>query len=171
MDLHAAFVPTARQILASSLGVLDKGEAYCADKAISPASLIDLQLAPDMASLPFQVFSVAHHTAGAVAGVRAGVFSPARPAPGLDFAGLKAFLVDADAQLAAVTPDEMGGFVGKPMMFSMGERKMSFVAEDFLLTFSQPNYFFHASMLYAILRHGGVPLGKSDYIGRLRLTR
>jgi hypothetical protein len=170
MDLFEAFVPTARQIVKSGHAALAKGEAFCAEKGTAPQTLIDLSLAPDMASLPFQVFSVVHHTAGAIAGARAGVFKPARPEPGLDFAGLKALLHDADTALAAVTADEMAALADKPLVFSLGERQMPFVVSDFLMSFSQPNFFFHASMLYAILRHGGVPLGKIDFLGQIRLA-
>lgn len=170
MDLYQAFVPTARQVVKAGHAVLVKGEAFCSEKGIEPRTLIDMCLAADMAALPFQVFSVAHHTAGAIAGVRAGVFKPARPEPGLDFSGLKALLHDADAALAAVTAEEMAALSDKKMVFSLGERQMPFVASDFLMSFSQPNFFFHASMLYAILRHGGVPLGKTDFLGKIRLA-
>jgi hypothetical protein len=171
MGLFSAFVPGARQIVAAAQGVLDKGEAFCAANGAAPAGLIDLRLAPDMASLPFQVFSVAHHTAGAIAGVRSGGFSPGRPDPGQDFAGLKALLVDADALLDGVAEAELDDLEDKPVVFSMGERRMPFVAADFLMSFSQPNYYFHATMMYAILRHGGVPLGKMDFMGRVRMSR
>ncbi|WP_416908911.1 MAG: DUF1993 domain-containing protein [Polymorphobacter sp.] len=170
MDLFQAFVPTARQIVQAGQAVLDKGEAFCAERGMAPETLIETRLAPDMAALPFQVFSVAHHSAGAIAGVRAGVFKPARPEAGLDFSGLKALLQGADAVLAAVTADEMAALSDKPMVFSIGDRQMPFVAADFLLSFSQPNFFFHASMLYGILRHAGVGLGKIDFLGRLRLA-
>ena len=58
----------------------------------------------------------------------------------------------------------------KPVLFTAGERSMPFVAKDFLLSFSQPNFFFHASMLYAILRNAGLPLSKMDFIGRPRFS-
>lgn len=171
MDLFQAFVPTARQIVQAGQAVLDKGEAFCVERGIAPETLIETRLAPDMAALPFQVFSVAHHSAGAIAGVRAGVFKPARPEAGLDFSGLKALLQGADAALAAVTADEMDALADKPMIFSIGERQMPFIGADFLLSFSQPNFFFHASMLYGILRHAGVGLGKTDFLGRIRLAK
>ena len=61
------------------------------------------------------------------------------------------------------------GFIGRPMCFSMGDMRMDFVAEEFLLSFSQPNFYFHATTAYDILRWKGVPLGKRDYIGRPRI--
>ncbi|WP_439532692.1 DUF1993 family protein [Polymorphobacter sp.] len=171
MQLHDAFVPTALQILAAGRHVLDKAEAHCASTGQPPEALLELRLAPDMLALPFQAFSMMHHTAGALAGLRAGVFSPARPEPGLDFVALQAMLASAEAALAAVSPEEMEALAAKPMHFSAGERQMAFTGHDFLLSFSQPNFFFHASMLYAIARHGGVPLAKPDFLGRPRISR
>jgi hypothetical protein len=55
------------------------------------------------------------------------------------------------------------------MRFSFGQRHMDFTAEDFLLSFSQPNFFFHAATTYDILRWKGVPLGKRDFMGQVRL--
>jgi hypothetical protein len=169
MTLYQAFVPTVLQMLGAGQRLLDKAAAHCAETGTTPESLLALRLAPDMHTLDFQAFSMMHHSAGALAGLRAGVFSPARPAPGLDFAGLKALLASAEAALAAVSEGEMAEMADKPMMFKAGERQMAFRADDFLLSFSQPNFFFHASMLYGILRHGGLPLNKGDYLGRPRL--
>jgi uncharacterized protein len=169
ISLHEAFVPTLRQIVGASRGLLDKAEVHCAATGTPPATLIGLSLAPDMLPLSFQVFAMMHHSAGALAGARAGVFSPARPEPGLDLAALKGFLETADAALAAVSVDELAELEGRPLQFSAGERQMSFLVRDFLLSFSLPNFFFHASMLYALLRHAGLPLAKPDFLGRPRL--
>ena len=65
--------------------------------------------------------------------------------------------------------DEVNGLEGRDMVFQIGERKMPFVAEGFLLSFSLPNFFFHATTTYDILRSKGVKLGKRDFMGALRL--
>jgi len=170
ISLYDAFVPNSLQIVGAGQRLLDKAEKYCAETNTPPETLIDKRLAPDMLPLAFQVFSMRHHSAGALAGVRTGAFSPARPDPGLDFAALKAMLSDAEAALKATSADELASLADKPLLFTAGERKMSFTATNFLLSFSQPNFFFHASMLYAILRYAGLPLSKGDYIGRPRFN-
>jgi hypothetical protein len=86
-----------------------------------------------------------------------------------DFAGMKALLARAADGLAAVTPDEMEGFIGKDMLFEMPGLKLPVTAEGFLLSFSQPNFYFHAATAYDILRAKGVALGKRDFLGALRL--
>jgi uncharacterized protein len=164
ITLHAAFVPTCRQIIGGIQQVLTKAEAA------GVGDLATAQIAPDMFPLAFQVKQVAMHSEGAIAGVRAGLFSPGGAPLDPDFASFKAALSAADAALAAVTEAEMEGFIGGTTYFAFRDTKMPFKSEDFLLSFSQPNFFFHASMVYAIFRNKGVALGKMDYMGRPRLS-
>ncbi len=70
--------------------------------------------------------------------------------------------------LEALTPEEVNALEGRDLAFKLGEHQMPFVAENFLMSFSLPNFYFHATTAYDILRMKGVPLGKRDYEGRLR---
>ena len=162
LSLHAAFVPSCRQIIGGCLQVLAKAEAAGIDT--------EAKLAPDMFPLTFQVKQVAMHSQGAIDGVRAGQFSPGGAPLTADYASFTAALKDADAALAAVTEAEMEGFIGGTTVFVFGERKLPFKSEDFLFSFSQPNFYFHASMVYAIFRNQGLALGKMDYMGRPRIA-
>ena len=63
----------------------------------------------------------------------------------------------------------MNGLLGKDMAFEIGGRSLPFTAEGFLQSFSLPNFYFHSTTAYDILRHKGVPLGKRDYLGRMRM--
>ena len=164
ISLHAAFVPSCRQIIGGCLQILAKAEAA------GIADLAEARLAPDMLPLAFQVKQVAMHSAGAIAAVRVGQFSPGGAPLTPDYASFTAALREADAAMAAASEPEMEGFIGGTTLFVFGERKMPFKSEDFLLSFSQPNFYFHASMVYAILRNGGLALGKMDYMGRPRLA-
>jgi uncharacterized protein len=89
--------------------------------------------------------------------------------PGIDYAGLQAQVKDARDELAALTPDAVNSLVGRDVTFKLGDRALPFTAEGFLMSFSLPNFFFHATTAYDILRNKGVPLGKRDFIGRLKL--
>jgi len=169
MSLYEAFVPSARQIVAAAEALLVKAEAHCAEHGLAPADLISACLAPDMAAVPFQVYWVAGHTAGAIAGVRAGKYTPTGPSGEQSFATLKTMVADAGAMLAGLDPAELDGYAGKPVMFVFGAMEMPFKAENFLLSFSQPNFYFHAATLYDILRHKGVKLGKRDFMGMPRI--
>ena len=77
----------------------------------------------------------------------------------------------AIAYLTALRIAEVDNFVGKPMRFEIGDKKLTFMGEEFLLSFSQPNFYFHATTAYGILRHKGVKVGKLDYLGALRFQR
>jgi hypothetical protein len=160
VGLYAATVPTFRQVIGSVRGLT----------ARAPESVIGAALAPDMFPFQFQVKQVAVHSAGAIAAVKAGVFSPDVAPPPADLAGLEALLADADAALAALDPAEVDALAAVPMQFRFGGRAMDFTGADFLLSFSQPNFFFHASMVYALLRANGVPVGKRDFMGAVRMS-
>jgi uncharacterized protein len=71
--------------------------------------------------------------------------------------------------LKAIDPAEINGFIGRDMRFEFGERRMPFTAENFLLSFSQPNFYFHAVTTYDIMRHKGLALVKKDFMGQPRL--
>ena len=103
-------------------------------------------------------------------GVEAGVFSPP-PSLELDYAGLQGLVSDAREGVAQFSADQVNAFEGNPMEFRMGSIVMPFKAEDFLLTFSLPNFYFHATTTYDMLRMKGTQIGKRDFLGRLRLNR
>jgi hypothetical protein len=169
ITLYDAFVPGCRQIVGSVQGLIEKAEAHCAAEGIAPATLEGASLHPTMLPLGFQVKSVAQHSAGAIEGVREGRFSPLGGEMPTDFAGMKAMLAKAAAALDAVDPAEVNGFVGRDMLFEMPGLKLPFTAEGFLFSFSLPNFHFHATTAYDILRAKGVALGKRDYLGQLKL--
>ena len=169
ISLYTATVPAFRQIVDATANVVAKGEAFAAEQGIDPATLIEARLAPDMLPFAYQVYSVANHSVGALAGVRAGTFSPHRGPFPADFAACRALLAETAATLGAVDPAEVDGMMGRDMAFVMGSYRMDYSAEDFLLSFSLPNFYFHASTAYDILRVAGVPLGKRDYLGRPRI--
>ncbi|BBC74042.1 conserved hypothetical protein [Altererythrobacter sp. B11] len=166
LSLHAAIIPSKLQILRSGKGWLDKAESC----GIPEAELVEARLIDDMLPFAYQVKSMADHSKGAIEGVRAGVFTPKfKDTPPATFAEMRSLLDDAIAFLESVTEEEMESFIGKDMRFEIGEKKLPFTAEDFLLTFSQTNFFFHACTAYGVLRMKGVAVGKLDYLGALRL--
>ena len=168
-SLYHATVGAYLQILPSVAGLVTKAEAHCAEHGLTAETLTGARLAPDMWPFAKQVFECGHHSARAIEGVRAGVFGPELdPAP-LDFASLHKQIADSRSMLESVDPAEIDGMIGRDMRFEFGERRMDFTVEDFLLTFSMPNFYFHASAAYGVLRAQGLKVGKMDYLGRPRL--
>ncbi|OCC23269.1 hypothetical protein MB02_11525 [Croceicoccus estronivorus] len=168
LSLHAALVPTWTQILGACRTWLDKAEAHCQAEGLDDAELIDARLIDDMLPFKYQVKSCAVHSMGAIEGVRRGTFSPDMSEPPASFAALGERIDEALAFLADLSEDEVEGFMGKPMKFTIGDKYLlNFTAENFLLGFTQPNFHFHAATAYDILRARGVPLGKVDFLGAL----
>jgi hypothetical protein len=168
LSLYQATIPSNLQIIGAVAGLLDKAERYCADKGLAPETLIQARLAEDMFPFAYQITSVCHHSLGAIDGVRNGTFSPDTSEPPGDFDTLSSRLADAKEALEALSEDQVNELMGKPMRFEFQDIKIDFVAENFLLSFSQPNFYFHATTAYDILRAKGLEIGKSDFMGQLR---
>lgn len=170
-SFYDAVVPTNLQILAAVNALIDKASAFAAETGRAEADLIDARLAPDMLPFGYQVKSCAAHSVGAIEGVRAGSFAPDMSPWPTDFAGLHGVLKAAIASLAAIDRDSFDALAGAETAFSFGTTRMPFTGANFLLSFSQPNFYFHASIAYAILRAQGVKLGKRDFMGIPRFNQ
>lgn len=168
VTLYDATVACFIQSVAAMEGVLARGFDHCRDNNIDPATIVSARLTHDMFPFGVQVHFVAMHSIGAIEGVRAGVFTPG-PGPDADYAGLQKRAADTLASLKALSPSEVNGFEGKDVMFKFGERTMPFTAENFLLSFSIPNFYFHATTVYDILRMKGAPIGKRDFMGQVQI--
>ncbi|WP_188762940.1 DUF1993 family protein [Sandarakinorhabdus glacialis] len=108
---------------------------------------------------------------GGIEGVRAGSFSPEMSAWPTDFAGLHGVLQTAIASLKAIDREEFDALAESDTKFAFGTTMMPFTGANFLLSFSQPNFYFHATTAYGILRAQGVKLGKRDFMGIPRIKR
>jgi hypothetical protein len=170
-SLYDAILPNYRQVLASVSGLITKAEAFCTEQGMAPAEIIQARLAPDMHPLAYQVKSTAVHSLGAIEGVRKGVFSPDMSTPPDTFPALQSRIAQTLTALESITPAEIEGFLGRDMCFAFGDRRLQYTAENFLLSFSQPNFYFHAATTYDILRWKGMPIGKRDFLGKTRIKR
>lgn len=166
--LYAATIPSCVQILGSVARLIGKAEAFCEERGMAADELIQARLAEDMLPFAYQVKSTAVHSLGAVEGVRNGVFRPDLTTPPATFEGLRDRIAQTIAALEAIEPDEIESFIGRDMRFEFGDNALDFAAEDFLLSFSQPNFYFHAATAYDILRMKGLAIGKRDFNGRVR---
>lgn len=169
VTLYDAFVPTVRQIVGSVSATLGKAEKWCAATGASEVDVAHACIHDTMLPFTFQIKSVAHHSLGAIEAVRTGSFDAFGGEMPDTLAGMKDLLARTEKGLAAVTADELEAAIGRVTVFEMRETKIPFTAENFLLSFSQPNFFFHAATAYDILRAKGVELGKRDFLGQLRV--
>ena len=169
ISLYDATVRGFVQIMTAMQGFMERALKQRPD-SLDLQDVVQARLFPDMMPFRFQVISAIQHSVGAVEGVKSGLFMPPKDVE-TDFTALHAAVAEASARLQAYTPEEINALGGRELVFELPQAKLRFVAEDFLLSFSVPNFHFHATTAYGILRMKGVPLGKRDYLGRLRIKR
>lgn len=172
MSLHAALIPNWLQMLGAVEGLIGKAKAFVAEQGVDEEAFLQSRLAEDMLPLAYQIKSCWTHTAMALEGVRQGRFSPETTPPPGRFDPLRKMILDARSACEQVGGDELERLADTGLVFTIGDRfRLDFRARDFLLSFSQPNLYFHATTAYAIMRMKGVPLGKRDYLGALRVAQ
>ncbi|HEX7855515.1 MAG TPA: DUF1993 domain-containing protein [Sphingobium sp.] len=170
ISLYHAVVPQYLQLLPGVIANLDKAEAWAKDQGLSEAEMLAHKLAPDMLPLAAQFRMVAGHSGGALQAVSEGVFRVnTTPAP-QDYASVRADLTTALAAVQAIDAAVLDARQNDNVDFEYGGTViMSFTAQDYLLSFAQPNFYFHAVTAYAILRNLGLEVGKRDYLGAPRV--
>ncbi len=166
INLYQASVPVFVQQLQAMKGVLAKAEAYATAKKIQPEVLLNARLFPDMLPFVRQVQIASDFAKGGTARL-AGREVPKWEDTEKTFAELQARLDKAIEFVSAVPAEEIIGQEAREVSLPVGGQTMNFVAQPYLLGFVLPNFFFHASTAYAILRHNGVEIGKRDFIGQL----
>jgi hypothetical protein len=166
-SLYAAIVPPFVQVLGSVTRLLDKAESFCAENELAPEEIIQARIAPDMLPFTYQVKSTVEHSIGAIRAAKAGRASPSLEPPPADFASLRAKLSGAIAALNALDRSELDLLIAQPVRFEFKTTRIDFTGADFLTAYAQPNFYFHATTAYDILRMRGVQIGKTDFLGRL----
>jgi hypothetical protein len=182
LSLYDLSVPTFLQTVRAIGGVLDRASAHFAAKSVDADAFVHTRLAPDMAPFYFQIEALKNHSVWGLNAVRTGVFTVPPLAGAVPFADLRAMVSEAVGALEALSPEEVNGWGGKTMEIDIhrpvdaanpttsrwAPRTFTLTPEVFLLTYSLPNFYFHAVTAYNILRAHGVPIGKADFEGRLR---
>ena len=164
LSMHQASVPTFQQMLSSLSAILDKAAAHCLAKGIDPADLIKAQLAPDMFPLPRQVQIATDHAKGATARL-SGREVPKFEDTEQTLDELKARIAKTLAFIQSVPAGELDGSEEKDVTITVGGQPRTLKGQRYLFGNALPNFFFHVTTAYDILRHKGVDVGKRDYMG------
>jgi hypothetical protein len=168
-SLYDISVGSYLQALSGMAIVLDKGAAFAADNDINPDTFVAAKVHDDMLPFLFQVNCVRQHSIDALVSLQSGESSPPTTTEQRDYKGLQKMIADTTEELKAVSADEVNSAQGKTVVFRFGKHEMPFTAENFILSFSLPNLNFHITTAYDILRMKGVPLGKGDFLGKMRI--
>lgn len=167
-SLYDLSVASYLQTVGAVARFLERAAKHTAETGSDPDDFVGARLFEDMAPFHFQIECVDHHSVWALEAVKTGLFAPPGLVGAIPFVDLQAMMARTESALQAFTPAEVNSWAGKDLDLQIGPRRLRFTAENFLLSFSLPNFHFHAVTAYDILRTKGVPLGKRDYEGQLR---
>lgn len=164
VSMFTASVPVYTQFLTSLSAILKKAAAHAEAKKIDPSILINARLSPDMFALARQVQIATDHAKGSLARL-AGVEIPSYADTEATFDELEARIQKTLAFVKTFKPEQIDGTEGKEIVLTFGTQKFPFNGQTYLIQFALPNFYFHATMAYAILRENGVDVGKRDFMG------
>ncbi|MBL0121767.1 MAG: DUF1993 domain-containing protein [Betaproteobacteria bacterium] len=165
ISLYAASIPVFKQMLSSMSAVLAKADAHATAKKIDANALLQARLFPDMFPLIKQV-QIAAEFARSVSARLAGAEVPVYEGNEQTFAELQAMIGKSLAFIDGFTAAQIDGQEGREIVLRPGTPKeRKFTGQSYLLSYALPQFFFHVTTTYAILRHNGLEIGKRDYMG------
>lgn len=164
LSMYQASIPVFVRALNVLTALLDKAEAHAAQNGIALNTLVEARLAPDMYPLSGQIQRASDASKFAIKRLT-GLDAPSFEDVETTFPELRKRIADTVAWLQSVPASAVDGSETRTVQLSFGEFKASFQGDSYLLTFALPNFYFHITTAYAILRHKGVPVGKLDFLG------
>ena len=164
LSMYQASIPAFRQSLTALSAILGKTAAHAAARKIDPNALLGARLYPDMFTFIRQV-QVAADFAKSTAARLAGVELPKFPDNETSFEELQERIGKTVKFLDSLKPGQIDGSEEKTITFPVGGQPMTFKGQHYLVGFALPNFYFHVTAAYAILRHNGVEIGKRDFLG------
>ena len=164
LSMYQASVPRFANILGNLSNILDKTQAHIEARKIADASLTGYRLFPDMLPMTTQVQIACDAAKGVVARL-AGVAIPAFDDNEVTLADLKARIAKTVAFIQTITPAQIDGTEDKDIVIKRGEKETHYKGMQFLMGHAIPNFYFHVTTTYNILRHNGVEIGKRDFLG------
>ena len=169
VSLSNVSLDTYIQMVSAASNIIEKAEEFCKENNIDAQDIVEMQLYKDMAPFTFQVFSIVHHSVGAIDALKTGEFGPPKMPDNLNFENCKNMLKEAEKNLMNINPSEIDNLAGQEVIFKMGSITWPFTATEFILSFSLPNFYFHLTTFYDMLRMKGLKIGKLDFIGQMKL--
>lgn len=167
LSMYQAFIPPALHGFGTLSAILAKAEQHAEANKISPDVLLQARLYPDMFPLVRQVQIATDVVKGGAARL-AGIEVPSFPDTESSFAELQARIEKTVSFLKSISPAQIDGSESKAIALKVGGNELSFDGQAYLLSFVLPNFYFHTTTAYAILRHNGLAIGKMDFLGKIQ---
>ena len=164
LTMYQASIPSFLRMLGNLSAILDKAAAHAEAKKIDPSIFVNARLAPDMFPLSRQIQIATDMVKGCAARL-AGIDVPSYEDNETTFAELQARITKTKEFLQSVSAPQIEGSEDRQITVKFGSRELSFLGQDYLFDFVIPNFHFHLTTTYTILRHNGVEIGKKDYTG------
>lgn len=164
LDLHHSVSGTSIRGLTALDKILDKAAAYAEARKIDPAVLLGSRLAPDMFPLGRQVQIACDFAKSSIARL-AGMEVPKFEDTEVTIADFKARIARTLDFVRSVPAEKLAGAESRQIEWKAGSRDMSLQGAEYFGGYVVPNFYFHLSMAYAILRHNGLEIGKKDFLG------
>ena len=164
LTMYQASIPVFIRMLGNLSTILDKAAAHAEAKKIDPAIFINARLAPDMYPLNRQI-QIATDMAKGCAARLAGIEVPSYEDNESTFPDLQARIAKTVAFLQSVSAEQVNGSEERTVTLKLRGKEIGFLGQPYLLNFVLPNFYFHITVAFAILRHNGLEIGKMDYIG------
>ncbi|MBV8617992.1 MAG: DUF1993 domain-containing protein [Curvibacter sp.] len=165
ISMYQASVPNFIRQLQALSAILDKAIDHASSQQIDPATLTGSRLAADMLPFTNQIY-IATDTAKGCAARLAGVEPPVFPDTETTLPELKARIAKTVDFLGSFRAEQFEGSEQRTVVLKMRSGELSFTGQDYLQGFALPNFYFHVVTAYDLLRHQGVAIGKTDYLGR-----
>jgi hypothetical protein len=162
--MYEMCVPASVRMLNSISAIIDKAEAHCAAKKIDPLVMVNFRLAADMFPFAKQIHIMTDQIKGLMARL-VGAEPPVYPDTDMTFDQLKARLAKTRDYLLSFKPEQLDGSESRVVVLKAGDNEYKYTGLQFATTRSLPNFYFHATTAYNILRNLGVEIGKMDYLG------
>lgn len=181
--LYDLSVPTFLQTLRALADILLRAVSHCRATGIDPDAFVSARLYPDMAPFYFQIEAVKNHAVWGFQAVKTGEFTTPPLAGAVPFAELQKMIDEAITALEAYSPEEVNSWAGRNLDIVIyqpldvdnattsgwGPQTLALTPATYLLSYTLPNFYFHAVTAYNILRTRGVPIGKYHFQGQLRI--
>lgn len=164
LTMYQASIPVFVHMLGNLSAILDKASAHAEAKKIDPSIYINARLAPDMYPLSRQI-QIATDMAKGCAARLAGIDVPSYEDNETTFPDLQARIAKTVAFVQSVSAEQINGSEERQVTLKLRGKDVSFSGQPYLLYFVLPNFYFHITAAYAILRHNGLDIGKMDFIG------